>query len=94
MFRAGLILLLQTELQRKSWRHRLLLLSILFLLVNSQIDCIAIKFLEVLRRDVEVPVDHFKEEVLQLVQVLRWNAAHAGDVLIREVNIIVELGCY
>ena len=50
--------------------------------------------LEVVWGDVQVPVNHVEVEALELIQVQCWNTAHTGNVLIREVDVIVELGCY
>ena len=50
--------------------------------------------LEVLRRDVQIPINHFQIEILKLVEILSWDTTHTRDVLIRKVNIVVELGCY
>ena len=50
--------------------------------------------LEVLRRDVQIPIDHFQVEILELIEILCWDATHTGNVLIRKVNVVVELGCY
>ena len=69
-------------------------LVVLLIRVDRQFNGISVELLEVLRRDVQIPVDHLTEEVLQLVQVDGWNASHASNVLIREVDVIVELGCY
>lgn len=66
-------------------------MSVLLTGVRCQGSSIAFK---VLRRDVQIPVNHLKVEILELVQVLCWNATHACNELIREVDVIVELGCY
>ena len=64
---------------------------ILLTRVGGQGCSVAVK---VLRRDVQIPIDHFQVEILKLVEVLGWDAAHARNVLIRKVDVIVELGCY
>lgn len=39
-----------------------------------------------------MPIDDLHEEFFKLVQVLKRHTAHAGDVVVREEDVVVELG--